>query len=108
MIKLYFGAGKTLFGLPPTRAALEAYLDMLEGTGLPWLVSAQGGDVVACGLARLALERGGHLQVGLEPSADRTRGNVDLVRDAVALAAEVGRPVADCAGAARLLGLPER
>lgn len=108
MIKLYFGAGKTLFGLPPTRASLEAYLDMLEGTGLPWLVSAQGGDVVACGLARLALERGGHLQVGLEPSADRTRGNVDLVRDAVALAADVGRPVADCAGAAKLLGLPGR
>ena len=29
LIKLYFGAGKTLFGLPPTRAALEAWADMV-------------------------------------------------------------------------------
>ncbi len=108
MVKLYFGAGRTLFGLPPTRAALDAYLDMLEGTGLPWLVSVQGGDVVACGLARLALERGGHLQVGLEPSGDRQRSNVDLVNEAVALAASIGRPVADGLATTRLLGLPAR
>lgn len=108
LVKLYFGAGKTLFGLPPTRAALEAYLDMLEGTGLPWLVSTQGGDVVGCGLARLALERGGHLQVGLEPSADRRRSNLELVREAVALAESVGRPIATCAQTADLLALPSR
>jgi uncharacterized protein (DUF849 family) len=107
-VKFYFGAGSTLFGLPPTRAALLAYLDMLEGTGLPWLVSAQGGDVIACGLARTALELGGHLQVGLEPNPDRERSNLDLVREAVALCAAVGRPVADAADTARLLRLPPR
>ena len=68
MVKLYFGSGEFSFGLPPTVPSLEAYLAMLEGTDLPWLVSAHGGgDVVGCGLARAAFERGGHVQVGLEP-----------------------------------------
>jgi hypothetical protein len=47
MVKFYFGGpygmfGKgpgVTFGLPPTENALLAYLDMLEGTGLPWSVS---------------------------------------------------------------------
>lgn len=109
-VKLYFGAHVGVsFGLPPTKPALEAYLSMLEGTGLPWLVSAIGGDVVGCGLARLALERGGHVQVGLEPYAGgRTPTNVELVREAVVLAAEVGRSVANSADARRIIGLPPR
>jgi len=109
-VKLYFGANRRLsFGLPPTRPALEAYLSMLEGTGLPWLVSAIGGDVVGCGLARLALERGGHLQVGLEPYAgDGTPSNQDLVRQAAELARGVGRPIATSLEARRVIGLPER
>lgn len=107
-VKLYFGAHPRLsFGLPPTKPALEAYLAMLEGTGLPWLVSAFGGDLVGCGLARLALERGGHLQVGLEPYAgDRTPTNVELVREAVSIAAQAGRPVATSADARRIIGVP--
>jgi 3-keto-5-aminohexanoate cleavage enzyme len=107
-VKFYFGGEGALFGLPPTRAALLAYLDMIEGTGLPWLVSVQGGDVVACGLARTALELGGHLQVGLEPNPDPSRGNLELVCEAVALCAALGRPVADPATTARLLRLPPR
>ena len=88
MVKLYFGSGALSFGLPPTLPSLEAYLAMLEGTGLPWLVSAHaGGDVVGCGLARYALERGGHVQVGIEPfGGDRTPKNVELIEEAVALA----------------------
>ncbi|WP_296448099.1 3-keto-5-aminohexanoate cleavage protein [Rhodoferax sp. UBA5149] len=108
LVKLYFGAGKLLFGLPPTEAALNAYLDMLKGTGLPWLVSAQGGDVVACGLAKLAILRGGHVQVGLEPSGDSRRTNVELVHEVVALARSLGRPIADSRTAAQLLGLRAR
>lgn len=106
-VKLYFGARPLSFGLPPTVPSLEAYLAMLEGTGLPWLVSALGGDVVGCGLARAALERGGHVQVGLEPFAGpRTPTNVELVEEAKALVAAVGRPLATCADAARILDLP--
>jgi len=116
LVKLYFGGdhdyfgrpGPT-FGLPPTRTALEAYLEMLDGTGLPWSVAVLGGDVVATGLARLALERGGHLRVGLEDHAGpRTPTNEELVEEAAHLAKEVGRPVASCAEAATLLRLPSR
>src|SRR3954452_10057643 len=116
MVKLYFGGewgmwargrGVT-FGLPPTRNALLAYLDMLEGTGLPWSVSVWGGDLMATPVARLALERGGHLHVGLEEHFDPERKptNVELVQEAAALVASVGRPLATNADAFALLDLP--
>jgi uncharacterized protein (DUF849 family) len=115
-IKLYFGgelgylggspSGVT-FGLPPIPAALEAYLEMLRGCDLPWAVAVVGGDVVGSGLARLALERGGHVRVGLEDYAGpRTPSNVELVEEIVRLAREVGRPIASTSEAARSLGLP--
>jgi uncharacterized protein (DUF849 family) len=116
LVKLYFGGDAGYlggsrpgvpFGLPPTRPSLEAYLAMLEGSGLPWSVAVLGGDVLDSGIARLALERGGHLRVGLEDFAGvGTPTNEALVREAVALVARVGRPVASPAEAARLLGLP--
>jgi hypothetical protein len=56
---------------------------------LPWAVSVVGGDVVASEVAPLALERGGHLHLGLEfYGGDRTPKNVDLVEEAVALCGE--------------------
>ncbi|MFN8028128.1 MAG: 3-keto-5-aminohexanoate cleavage protein [Acidimicrobiia bacterium] len=116
MVKLYFGgewgmtarAKGVTFGLPPTRNALLAYLDMLEGTGLPWSVSVWGGDMMETPVARLALELGGHLHVGLEEhfDPDRKPTNLELVEEAVALCAEVGRPVATTAQAEALLALP--
>lgn len=107
MIKLYFGGGRLLFGLPPTRASLDAYLAMLDGTGLPWLVAVLGGDVTDGGFARLAIERGGHLRVGLEDyDGPRQPRNEELVREVVALAEAAGRPVATPKDAARILGLP--
>jgi uncharacterized protein (DUF849 family) len=116
LIKLYFGGdasylggsrGGVTFGLPPTRPSLEAYLAMLEGCELPWAVAVLGGDVIGSGLARLALERGGHLRVGLEDFAGARRpSNAELVREAIELAAAVGRPVASCAEAAAILDLP--
>ena len=116
MVKLYFGgewgmwarAHGVTFGLPPTANALLAYLDMLEGTGLPWSVSVWGGDLMATPVARLALERGGHLHVGLEEhfDPDAQAHQRELVEQAVALADVVGRPVATNADAVRLLDLP--
>jgi uncharacterized protein (DUF849 family) len=116
LVKLYFGgdagylggggSGVT-FGLPPTRPSLDAYLAMLDGCDLPWSVAVLGGDVVGSGLARLAVERGGHLRVGLEDYAGARRPtNEELVREAAELAARMGRPVATCAETARLLHLP--
>jgi uncharacterized protein (DUF849 family) len=116
-VKLYFGgdasylgdaaASGVSFGLPPTATALAAYLEMLDGCQLPWAVAVIGGDVVASGLARLALERGGHVRVGLEDYAGPRRpSNVELVAEVSALARAVGRPVATPADAARILALP--
>jgi len=105
LIKFYFGGARAGFGLPPTAKALEAYLEMIEGTGLPWLVSVQGGDVVGCGIARMAIERGGHVQVGLEPSGDRTRTNIELVAEAAALVTACGGRPATCREARQVIGL---
>jgi uncharacterized protein (DUF849 family) len=118
MAKLYFGGAYGIFatqpgvsfGLPPSETALRAYLEMLEGSGLPWSVSVWGGDLLQTPVARLALERGGHLHVGLEEHfhPERKPTNEELVREAVALAAEVGRPLATRAETERILGLPAR
>jgi uncharacterized protein (DUF849 family) len=111
MVKLYFSTERGYlgapFGLPPTERAFEAYMELLDGCDLPWAVSVVGGDLCAGDVAKLALERGGHLHVGLEFFAgDRTPSNVELVTEAVALCATVGRPVATPEQAARLLDLP--
>jgi uncharacterized protein (DUF849 family) len=116
MLKLYFGgdynwqSGRRVgsaFGLPPTRKALDAYLEMLEGSRLPWAVAVIGGDVVESGLARYALERGGHLRVGLEDHIGETHPtNLELTGRAAELCAEVGRPLADAATARAILDLP--
>ena len=111
MIKLYFstehGYMGAPFGLPPTAAALDAYVELLGGCDVPWAVSLVGGDVIASEVAPLALERGGHLHVGLEFFAgDRTPTNAELVAEAVELCEKVGRPVASPDEAAGILGLP--
>src|SRR5262249_24188671 len=78
-----------------------AYLEMLDGSGLPWAVAVLGGDVIESGMARLALERGGHLRVGLEDYAGRrTPSNEELGAEAVALCRATGPPIAGPAGAA--------
>jgi 3-keto-5-aminohexanoate cleavage enzyme len=70
-------------------------------------VSAVGGDVVATEVAALALERGGHLHLGLEfYGGPRTPTNVELVTEAVELCAKAGRPVATPDEAAAILRLP--
>ena len=87
-IQLYLGGDRMLFGLPATPLSLDAYLAMLEGTGLPWMLAVYGGDVAATGMARLAIERGGHVRVGLEdhPAPPRTPRNEELVLEVVELA----------------------
>ena len=116
MVKLYFGGEYGLmstepgvtFGLMPTESGLLAYLDMLEGTGLPWSVSVWGGDLMETPIAKLALERGGHLHIGVEEfySRERSPSNEELIREAKALCDKVGRPLASFEDTRRLLAMP--
>jgi len=116
LVKLYFGGaynfldgrrGDVTFGLPPTATALAAYLEMMQGCDLPWSVAVLGGDVASVGLARTAIERGGHVRVGLEDfGGERRPANAELVAEVAAIAAQCGRPVATPGQAAEILRLP--
>jgi uncharacterized protein (DUF849 family) len=109
MVKLYFGGGHMVdrphtvginFGLPPTPEALDVYLAMMGDCELPWIVSLFGDPLLESPLARHALERGGHLRVGIEDAAGMSDlTNAEMVAAAVALAQDVGRPIATGADA---------
>jgi 3-keto-5-aminohexanoate cleavage enzyme len=113
MIKLYFGGTHLVdqadspginFGLPGTTAALDLYLSMMEGSQLPWTASLFGDPVLDSDLAGYALERGGHLRVGIEDAAGMTAlSNADMVRAAIDLAEGAGRTVTSGAEALRTL-----
>ena len=93
-VQLYFG-GRLPFGLPPTRASLDAYVAMLAGSGLAWMVGVIGGDVMANGFAARAIELGGHVRVGLEDfSGATTPSNEDLVVGVARLVRDLGREIA--------------
>jgi 3-keto-5-aminohexanoate cleavage enzyme len=108
MVKLYFG-GELEFGLPPTAAALDVYLELLEPSGLPWSVAVLGGDVVGCGLAERAIRRGGHVRVGLEDYAGpAVPSDIELLNAAVALVERLGHAPATVAQAREIVGVPPR
>lgn len=105
----YRGEGHVdlLFGLPPRPSSIDIYLEMMAGTDLVWSVAVLSGDVFENGVARHALERGGHLRVGLEDFAGPRRpSNEEMVEQAVELVREVGRPLATPAEASKILDLP--
>jgi uncharacterized protein (DUF849 family) len=113
LVKLYFAgggylsAGEPSFSTPPIREAFDMYLAMLRGSGLTWAVAVLGGDIFETPIAELAVQRGGHLRVGLEDHA-RAKSNLDEVRKARALAEKHGRKLATCTEAEKLLGIPAR
>jgi uncharacterized protein (DUF849 family) len=59
-------------------------------------------------MTHLAIEAGGHVRIGLEDHASDNRrpSNKTLIEEVVAIAREVGRPIADCKTAAKIMGLP--
>lgn len=115
LVKLYFGGDHspftrrpcaTTFGLAPTPTALAAYREMMAGCDLPWAVAVIGGDVLASGLAELAIAQGGHVRVGLEDHPGTAApSNAELVREVARLAESSGRGVATPAQARRILGM---
>ncbi len=95
-IQLYFGGDAALFGLPPTESSVEALLQLLDGTGLPWMVGVLWGDVIGSGLAEFAIRRGGHVRVGLEDYAGPGQPtNEELVNQVAQLGRQLGRRPAD-------------
>lgn len=91
-------------GLPPTEAAVDVLLDMLDGTDLPWEVSVLGGVIHEMPLARYVIERGGHIRSGVEDAGGLTSATsaecVKAIRD---IADAVGRPTATGSDALRVL-----
>jgi len=109
--KLYFPGSRALSGKPrvgvglyPTKQSLDVYLTMMEGLDIAWEVGVPGENVLETPIARYALEKGGHLRVGVEDQGGVTGAtNVETVEAAIALAAEVGRPVAQATEALSVL-----
>jgi uncharacterized protein (DUF849 family) len=106
-LNLYFGADNLGAMAPPIPEALELYLKMMEGLDLKWAVSCPGrdGSIMDTPLARMALERGGSLRVGLE---DDTTGpsNVEQIERAKELVASVGRRIINGPEAIEYLDIP--
>lgn len=81
---------------------------MLEGCPLPWSAAVIGGDIVESGIARMTIERGGHLHVGLEDWAGQGYpDNEELVISATTVCADLGRPIATRADTTGILGLAD-
>jgi 3-keto-5-aminohexanoate cleavage enzyme len=110
IVKFEFSDDWATYGLPSTDASLNAYLEMLNGTGIAWMVSLRGADVTTgAGLARSAIAKGGHVRVGIHDYAGpRTPRNEDLVAEIVALGRSLGRRPATPNETVGLLGLPSR
>jgi 3-keto-5-aminohexanoate cleavage enzyme len=102
----YLGGGQPLWGAPPIAEALDLYLAMLGDADIAWAVAVLGGSLLDTPIARAALERGGHLRIGLEDWDDGP-GNVDQTAAAADLVRSTGRTVAAVGDAARVLGLPD-
>ena len=93
------------FGFPPQPYGLDAFLKLLaqEAPQAPWMVA--GLDVDITPLITYAVERGGHVRVGLEDAPFGARKtNVQLVEDAVRMIRSVGNEPASTKEIRRALG----
>lgn len=105
-VKFYFGTQRQPFGLPASESSLDAYLALLGNNTTTWAVAELGGDTVRNGIARAAIERGGHVRVGLEDyEGDRTPTNAELVHEAADLIRSMGHTVASPEDTRRILGI---
>jgi len=107
-LNFYFGSEKYASMAPPIPEALELYLKMMEGLDLKWAVACparEEGSVMDTPLARMALERGGSLRVGLEDDVTGP-SNVEQIERAKSLVDAVGRRIIDGPEAIEYLDIP--
>ncbi len=106
-LNLYFGGDEFPAMAPPIPEALELYLKMMEGLDLKWGIAcpARDGSVMDTPIARLALERGGSLRVGLEDDATGP-SNVEQIKRAYELVNAVGRRIIKGSEAIEYLDIP--
>ncbi len=106
-LNLFFGDDRVGAMAPPIPEALELYLKMMEGLDLKWSVGSPLTDksIMDTPVARMALERGGSLRIGLE---DYTTGpsNLEQLERAKELVASVGRRIINGAEAIKYLDIP--
>jgi 3-keto-5-aminohexanoate cleavage enzyme len=104
MYRFMFSDGLS-FGFPPQRYGLDAFLQLLanEAPHAPWMIA--GLDVDITPLITYAVERGGHVRVGLEDAPFGAREtNVQLVEKAARLIRSVGNEPASTKEIRRALG----
>jgi uncharacterized protein (DUF849 family) len=94
----------------PSAAALDLHLEQLpDDLDFEWLAVpySHGNPAVIEDLSRAALERGGHVRIGIgdSPAADPSATNAELVERVVQWARDAGRPVASPADVRARLGL---
>ncbi len=105
-----FLSGSLAIGPVPTEAALDWHLAQIpDGIDVEWIVvpyAIKDAGLIER-LARHALERGGHLRIGIGdcPAAEPDATNAELVERAVSWARDAGRPVASSDDVRRRLGL---
>lgn len=93
------------YGLPPTKAAVDACVEMLGDSGLPWIVSVFGGVINEMPVCRYIMEKGGHVRTGVEDACGNTSlTSAELVADLVAMANQVGRPLVKQSDTLEVLG----
>jgi len=109
LLKVFLSEGWAV-GPIPSEAALDLHLAQLpDDLDVEWLVVpySHGEPSVIERLCRAALERGGHVRVGIgdSPAANPAATNAELVEQVVAWARDAGRPVASIATVRARLGL---
>ena len=107
--KIFLSEGWAVGPLPSV-AALDLHVAQLpEGLDGAWMVVpySQSDPAVIEHLCRAALERGGHVRVGIgdSPAANPAATNAGLVEQVVVWARDAGRPVATTAEVRAFLGL---
>ena len=95
------------YGLPPTKAAVDALVEMIGDAPLPWMVLSFGAPIHEDkAFIRYVIEKGGHVRTGLEDASGNTDlTNAECVAAVADIVREVGRPVATCSQTRDILGI---